>query len=35
LSAQRQTGGPKAIAQKAEVPDADEAFREYVQKEAP
>jgi len=33
LSAQRQTGSPKAIGQKAKVPDADEAFGQHVQKE--
>src|SRR5579859_4236161 len=34
LSAQRQAGRPKAIRWKAEVTDADEAFGQYVQKEA-
>jgi len=34
LSAQRQTGRPKAIGEKADVPDADEAFGQHVQKEA-
>jgi hypothetical protein len=29
VSAQRQTGGPKAIRQKAEVTDADEAFEQH------
>ena len=33
MSAQRQTGSPKAIGEKAEVPDADEAFGQHVQKE--
>jgi hypothetical protein len=33
LSAQRQTGSPKAICEKAEVPDADEASGQDVQKE--
>ena len=33
LSAQRQTGSPKAIGEKAEVPDADEASGQDVQKE--
>ena len=34
MSAQRQTGSPKAIGEKAEVTDADEAFGQHVQKEA-
>ena len=34
LSAQRQTGSAKAIGEKAEVTDADEAFGQHVQKEA-
>ena len=33
MSAQGQTGSPKAIGEKAEVPDADEAFGEHVEKE--
>jgi hypothetical protein len=33
LLAQRQTGSPKAICEKAEVPDADEASGQDVQKE--
>ena len=34
LSAQGEVGSPKAIGEKAEVPDADEAFGQHVQKEA-
>jgi diphthamide synthase (EF-2-diphthine--ammonia ligase) len=33
VSAQRQTGSTKAIGQKAEVTDADEAFGQHMQKE--